>query len=78
MQNTIAQGLQYGPDFTHLNDLPLTYKGAVQAPTDIYVQYDDRKFGFAGNWDSDSRVCLQNVSPNPCTILGMTIDMSTE
>ena len=68
-ENLHHQGLQYGPDFTNLNDLPAVEFGDVVAADTIHASYHEDNFAFGGDWDSDSRICLQAAAPRPCTIL---------
>ena len=75
--NMHYKAFQYGPDFAaaHLRDLPSIYKGAPIAADAVFTEWDDQTFGLAGNWDTDSRVCLQGQSPRPVILLGIVIDM---
>ena len=69
LRNTHYQGLQYGPDFSNLYDLPQVEDGVTQAADTIYSHYDEERFPFGGEWDTDARLCLQAQSPRPCTVL---------
>ena len=75
MKNTHVQGLKYGRDFDHLDNLPLKYKGKTMGANDIYAEYDGTPVSFGGAWDSDSRLCLQAAAPRPCTLLAAIIEM---
>jgi hypothetical protein len=68
-ENLHYQGLQYGPDFTQLYDLPLVEQGQVTAADFIWEDYHEDNFPFGGEWIPDSRICLQAASPRPATIL---------
>ena len=68
-ENLHYQGLQYGPDFTQLYDLPQVEQGQVTADDFIWDDYHEDNFSFGGEWIPDSRICLQAASPRPCTIL---------
>lgn len=70
-----AAGLRYGPDFDNLDDLPLVENGGVVDADDLREDYDEPGFAFPGNWDGDSRVCLEGASPRPCTVLACVIDL---
>ena len=72
LRNTHYQGLQYGPTFTDLSDLPQVEDGAIVAADTIHSHYDEETFPFGGDWDTDSRLCLQAKSPRPCTVLAAT------
>jgi hypothetical protein len=73
LANTHYQGLQYGKDFSTLENLPLVEKGAITPADTIWSAYDNEPFEFDGEWDTDSRLCLQAASPRPCTILAAVI-----
>jgi hypothetical protein len=77
LQNTHAQGLLYGPDFDHLDNLPMVEKGATVDPDYIWPTYDFDPTEFNGAYDTDSRLCLQAQSPRPCTVLAVVIDIET-
>lgn len=77
LANTHYQGLQYGPDFDHLDPMPLVENGTVTPEDTIWEAYDEDGFEFDGTWSPDSRVCLQAQSPRPCTVLAMNIGVST-
>jgi len=61
-------GLQYGPDFNNLFDLPQVEDGADVPIDTVYVDYHEDDFPFGGEWDTDSRICLQATAPRPCTL----------
>lgn len=70
-----ASGLQYGPDFDTLDDLPAIEDGTDVNANDMRTAYDEPSFAFSGAWSSDSRVCLKANAPKPCTILACLIDV---
>lgn len=75
LQNTHASGLQYGPDFSTLDDLPLIEEGTTQDTDGIWADYNYDHFAFNGTYSVDSRVCLQATAPKPCTVLACVIEM---
>lgn len=75
LENTHYQGLQYGRDFSNLNDLPVIVEGVTQAADTIYAAKDIRSFAFDGIWDPDARVCLQAAAPRPATVLAIAVDL---
>ena len=77
LKNTHYQGLQYGPDFTNLSDLPAMSQGKVLPSDTVHSTFDEEPFEFEGTWDSDSRLCLQATAPRPCTILAAVIPVET-
>lgn len=87
LQNTHAQGIQFGNAFTSLDDLlqsqlPVTQSTAEDDPSTpdlnaIMNEFDDQMGSFNDDWSTDSRVCLQAASPRPCTVLAFTVAMTT-
>jgi hypothetical protein len=75
MRNVHPTGLQYGHDFNNLYDLPQVEGGTAISSTAVRADYDEDTIPFSGTWDNDSRVCLQAVSPKPCTIIAMSVDL---
>lgn len=71
--NTHCQGLQYGKNFSSMQDLPSVVNGAPVAANTIFAQYDHEMFSFPGDWDTDSRLCLQAQAPLPCTLLAAVV-----
>ncbi len=76
-QNLHPLGLQYGPNFDELEDLPTTEKYETVDPDVVWARYDEETFPFAGDWDSDSRICLKAAAPRPVTLLAVVIEMET-
>ncbi len=70
-----AQGIQFGPDFTHLDDMPLSEAGAPVDPDAVREVYDEQELPFPGTWDTNSRACIQAQAPRPATMLAITVDM---
>ena len=68
-QNLHNQGIQYGPDFDTLYDMPKVEQGQETDPDFIWDDYHEDNFSFGGEWKPDSRVCLQSTAPKPATIL---------
>lgn len=76
-ENVHHLGVQYGPDFDNLSDLPQVVKDDIVAVDTIHADYHEDDFPFGGEWDSDSRICLQAQAPRPCTILAAIADMES-
>lgn len=76
-QNMHYQGLQYGPDFTTLYDLPQVTDGVAQPVDTIYETYHEDDFPFGGEWDEDARLCLKATAPRPVTILAAIAEMQS-
>lgn len=75
-KNIHPQGLQYGPDFDNLDDLPLTEDYDDVDQTAVRATYDEELFSFAGSWDTDSRLCLKATAPKPVTLLACIVGMA--
>lgn len=74
-QNMHSLGLQYGPDFDTLDDMPTTEKYETVGDDTIWAQYDEELFSFTGEWDTDSRLCLKASAPRPVTLLAAIVEM---
>lgn len=77
LANTHAQGVQYGPDFDNLDDLPAVESGVTVTDNTIHTAYDEDMFEFNGEWDTDSRLCLFAEAPKPCTVLAAVMSIQT-
>lgn len=77
LADTHAQGLQFGPDFDHLDDLPAIENEAEVDANIVHDSYDERMIPFDGTWTTDARVCLQGQAPRPATVLCFTAAMQT-
>lgn len=76
-ENLHHQGLQYGPDFDNLSDLPGVEKAQAVADNTIHEDYHEDDFPFGGDWEVDSRICLQAAAPRPCTILAALANLQS-
>jgi hypothetical protein len=85
LANTSFYGLTYGADFQHLDplpqdDLPMNVDAQGNSTPDLNAvmpDYDNQMKGINDTWSTDSRVCLQAQSPNPCSVLAFTTEMET-
>lgn len=77
LANTHYQGLLYGPDADHLDNLPLIEDGAETAADTVWDSYDKESFELDGTWDTDSRLYLRAQAPRPATILGAILSIET-
>ncbi|MDX1742938.1 MAG: hypothetical protein R3186_05010 [Ruegeria sp.] len=75
LQDTHYQGLQYGPDLSNLDELPLVENGSATSSDTVWEQYDEDMITFGGSWDTDNRVCLQAAAPRPCTVLAAVMNV---
>lgn len=68
------RGVQFGPSFDYLDDMPLIEDGTLIG-TATETDYDQNFIEFPGTWTTDSRLCLQGQAPRPCTVVAATLDM---
>jgi hypothetical protein len=75
--NIHPNGLQYGPDFDTMDDMPLVEDAETVPPSTVRVSYDEEMFAFPGDWSTDSRLCLKASAPRPVTVLACVLGMET-
>lgn len=74
LADTHYQGLQYGNDLNHLDELPLLTEG-VETPADtIWDEYHHDTITVNGIADEDSRLCLVATGPLPVTVLAAVVE----
>lgn len=78
LADTHAQGLEYGPDFDTMDNLPLTEDGADVADGYIWDAYDKGMVEFPGDWSTDNRICLRMTAPRPCTVCAAVINIDRQ
>lgn len=74
-RNIHPTGLQYGPDFDTLDDLPMVEDGTQIDGDTVREEYDEPLFSFAGHWDTDARLCLKASAPKPVTLLACVMEL---
>jgi hypothetical protein len=77
LADTHAQGLRYGVDFDHLDDLPLIEEGVEVDADTIHTAYNADSVEVNGIHSTDSHLCLEAAAPRPATVLGVVISMTT-
>ena len=70
-------GLKYGPDFTNMRELPQIENGKDVATDTVWEDYHEDDFAFGGDWDTDSRICLEANAPKPATLLAAIAEMES-
>ena len=75
--NTHNQGLQFGRDFTNMDNLPKVIDGAAVDADDVHAFLDDGKVTFPGLSDTDTRLCLQATAPRPATVAAAILTITT-
>lgn len=77
MLNTHNRGLRHGQNFEEMDELPLKHEEALIPVDTVWEDFEENTLEFDGDWDSDSRICLEMQAPRPCTILGVVIGLET-
>lgn len=77
LADTHYQGLEYGPDFDTMDNLPLVEEGVATPADTIWSEYDVPMAEFAGEWHTDSRLCLRATSPRPATVIALALGITT-
>jgi len=70
-----AKGIQFGPDFSNLDDMPAMEDGTAVTATSTRTTYDHERITFPTTWGTDSRLCIQAKAPRPATLLACVVDM---
>ena len=77
LYNTHHLGLQYGEDFTNLDDIPLVIEDEEVTAGTIWSHKDLDMMEINTTWSTDGRLCLPAAAPRPCTLLACTITVQT-
>jgi hypothetical protein len=77
LYDAAAQGLAFGQRFDALDSLPLVEAGAATPPGTTWSEYDEPMIEAPGSWQTDARLCLLAQAPNPCTVAGVVIGLTT-
>lgn len=75
--DTHAKGIEYGPDFDNLDEMPDVEDHYDVDSNTVHENYDNDMIEFDGEWSTDSRFCLQAQAPRPATVLCATVSMTT-
>lgn len=80
LADTHYQGLEYGQSLIDddLDNLPQVVDGVVTDADTVWNHYDDDNFTFAGEWNTDSRVCLRATAPRPCRVMALVVGLHTQ
>lgn len=70
LADTHPDAITHGPNFDTLEQMP-RIEEATDTGSDVRDVYDEISFPFNGEWDTDSRVCLEVNAPYPATICGI-------
>lgn len=70
-------GHSFDDPYRGLFPLPEMVNGKT-APAIVLSDIDDQELiPFSGEWNVDSRVCIETSSPNTATILGLVLTVDT-
>lgn len=76
--NTHHKGLEFGPDFTTMDNLPQTIEAAPVTADTIHETLDLSKVSFPGGINNDIRLCLRASAPRPVTVCAAILGMATD
>ena len=76
-RNIWWKGIKAGKDFDNLYNLPEVIDGRTITASQVYEDYDHVLSAMGGEWNTDSRLCLEAQAPRPCTLLAATIAITT-
>ena len=77
LADTHKGGIQFGPDFETMDDMPAFEREQEVGSNHVWEDYDNDMISFPGEWSTDSRLCLRAAAPRPCTVLAVTTSMLT-
>ena len=77
LADAYKQSLTFGPDFTTMDDMPLMENSELVGE-ETQTAYDEELIEFPGEWNGDSRVCIQAASPRPVTVLAAILAYEVE
>jgi hypothetical protein len=77
----VRQGVKIGASFDDpyrgLDHLPMMTDNQTQPDIVLSSIHDEDPVTFAGEWNTDSRVCMEVNSPYTATFLGLVLSMTT-
>jgi len=77
LYDTNYQGLMFGQRFDMLDNMPLIEAGEATPAGTVWSEFDEPMIEVPGSWNTDARLCLLAQAPNPCTVGGVVIGLST-
>ena len=81
MTDFVRAGIKIGPSFDDqyrpLYHLPQVADGITQPAIVLSSIRDEESVPFGGEWNTDSRVCIEVNSPYTATLLGLVVDVTT-
>ncbi|TGV15829.1 hypothetical protein EN816_00835 [Mesorhizobium sp. M8A.F.Ca.ET.173.01.1.1] len=81
MTDFVRAGVRYGSQFDNaerpLFPLPILENYTTASAIVLSDINDEEPFVFPGEWDTDSRVCIECSSPNTMTLISMVLQVTT-
>lgn len=78
LADAYVQSLTFGPNFTTMDDMPLSENSQDIPENTMQDTYDEELIEFPGEWSGDSRLCIQAMSPRPVTVLAAVLAYDIE
>ena len=78
LTDTAIGGMRIGSDFSNLQGLRLDYRGRFLSRSEVLSEYDYDASQFNGDWDTDSRLAIETVSPFPATVGALAFSLNTK
>lgn len=76
-RNGIKLGHSFDDPYRGLYPLPQMVNGKAAELIVLSNVHDEEPVVFNGEWDTDSRACIEINSPYPATIMGLVLDVTT-
>lgn len=75
--NTMMDGLKAGRSFTELRKFTTTKDDKAIVAGTLYEEFDADLMAVSNSWDTDSRICIEALSPYPFTAAALVLDTQT-
>lgn len=75
--NTMLDGLRAGRSFTELRKFTTTKGDKALVAGTLYEEFDADLMAISNSWDTDSRICIEALSPYPFTAAALVLDTQT-
>lgn len=78
LQYVHKQGIEYGTDWDHMDNLPLIEDEAAVAADTIWPVYHTDSVSLDGTFEYGTKIHLKATAPRPCTVSAVTVSLDTE
>ncbi|RVG88670.1 hypothetical protein [Sinorhizobium meliloti] len=75
--NTMLDGLKAGRSFAELRKFTTTKDDKAIVAGTLYEEFDADLMAVSNSWDTDSRICIEALSPYPFTAAALVLDTQT-